>query len=146
MIYSVRTPCTALPTVWFFIMCICIGLSWLSSVSKESACSAGDPGSIPSWENPLEKEVATYSNILAWKVSWTEETGGLWSRGLQRVRHHWATNTYLSYLPGGLDDNKSTCKAGNLSLIPGSGCGSPGEGNGYPLQYPYLENPMDRGA
>ena len=47
------------------------------------------------WEDPLEKEMATHSSILAWKVSWTEEPGGLQSMGLQRVRHDWATNTYL---------------------------------------------------
>ena len=39
----------------------------------------------------------------------------------------------------------STCSAGDLGSIPGSGR-SPGEGNGYPLQYSWLENPMDRGA
>ena len=33
------------------------------------------------WEDPLEKEMATHSSVLAWKISWTEETGGLWSRG-----------------------------------------------------------------
>ena len=37
------------------------------------------------------------------------------------------------------------CNAGDLGLIPGLGR-SPGEGNGYPLQYSCLENPMDRGA
>ena len=36
-------------------------------------------------ENPLEKEMATHSNILAWKISWTEEPGGLQSMGLERV-------------------------------------------------------------
>ena len=40
------------------------------------------------WENPLEKEMANYSSILAWKISWTEEPGGLQSMGLQRLRHH----------------------------------------------------------
>ena len=40
---------------------------------------------------------------------------------------------------------ESTCNAGNAGLIPGSGR-SPGEGNGNPLQYSCLENPMDRGA
>ena len=58
-----------------------------SSVSKESACSAGDPGSLPSREDPLEKEMATHSSILAWKTSQTEELGGLHSTGLQRVGH-----------------------------------------------------------
>ena len=48
-----------------------------------------------SWEGPLEKEMATHSSILAWKISWREEPGGLQSMGLQWVRHDWATNTYL---------------------------------------------------
>ena len=39
------------------------------------------------WEDPLEKEMATHSSILAWKISWTEEPGGLKSVGSQRVRH-----------------------------------------------------------
>ena len=34
------------------------------------------------WEDPLEKEMATYSSILAWKIPWTEETGGLQSMGV----------------------------------------------------------------
>ena len=38
-------------------------------------------------EDPLEKEMATHSNILAWEIPWTEESGGLQSMGLQRVRH-----------------------------------------------------------
>ena len=33
------------------------------------------------WEDPLEKEMAAHSNILAWKITWTEETGGLQSMG-----------------------------------------------------------------
>ena len=37
------------------------------------------------WEDPLEKEMTTYSSILAWKISWTEETGGLQSMGSQSV-------------------------------------------------------------
>ena len=39
------------------------------------------------WEDPLEKEMATHSSILAWKISWTEESGGLQSMGLQTVGH-----------------------------------------------------------
>ena len=37
------------------------------------------------WEDPLEKEMATCSNILAWEIPWTEEPGGLQSMGLQRI-------------------------------------------------------------
>ena len=39
------------------------------------------------WEDPLKKEMATHSGILAWRIPWTEEPGGLQSLGLQRVRH-----------------------------------------------------------
>ena len=45
------------------------------------------------WEDPLEKEMATHSCILAWRISWTEEPCGLQSMGLQRVRQDLATNT-----------------------------------------------------
>ena len=45
--------------------------------------------------------------------------------------------------PGGSEVKASACDAGDLGLIPGSGR-SPGEGNGKPLQYSYLENTMDR--
>ena len=47
--------------------------------------------------------------------------------------------------PGGSDSKESACNAGDLGSIPGSGR-SPGEGNGNPLQYSCLENPMGRGA
>ena len=39
------------------------------------------------WENPLEREMATHSSILAWKIPWTEEPGGLQSMGSKRVGH-----------------------------------------------------------
>ena len=41
------------------------------------AGDAGDTGSILGWEDPLEKEMATHSSILAWRIPWTEEPGGL---------------------------------------------------------------------
>ena len=43
------------------------------------------------WEDPLEKEMATNSSILVWEIPWTEEPGGLPSKGSQRVRHDLAT-------------------------------------------------------
>ena len=39
------------------------------------------------WEDPLEKEMATHSSLLAWRIPWVEESGGLQSMGLQRVGH-----------------------------------------------------------
>ena len=60
---------------------------------------------------------------------------------------------YINYIlvnntmgfPGGSEVKASACNVGDLGSIPGSGR-SPGEGNGNPLQYSYLENPMDGGA
>ena len=53
------------------------------SDGKESSCNAEDLGSIP----PLG-ETATHSSILAWRVPWTEKSGGLQSGGSQRVGHN----------------------------------------------------------
>ena len=63
---------------------------WCSG--KESTCRCRRCN-VPSLdqEDPLEKEMATHSSILAWKISGTEEPGRLQSTGLQRVRHSWAT-------------------------------------------------------
>ena len=47
-------------------------------------------------EDPLEKEMATHSSILAWRIPWMEEPGGLQSTGSQRVRHDWATSLSIS--------------------------------------------------
>ena len=41
----------------------------------------------PGQEDPLEEGITTHSSILAWEIQWTEEPGGLWSVGSQRVRH-----------------------------------------------------------
>ena len=57
------------------------------SEDKESACNAGDWGLILGSEYPLEKGMATQSNILVWRIPWTEEPGRLQSMGSQRVRH-----------------------------------------------------------
>ena len=57
------------------------------SDGEESACNAGDPGSVPGSGGPLEKEMATHSGVLAWETQGTEEAGGLQSVGPQRVGH-----------------------------------------------------------
>ena len=51
------------------------------------------------WEDPLEKEMATHSSILAWRIPWTEEPGGLQSTGSRRVGHDWATSLSLFTFP-----------------------------------------------
>ena len=59
-------------------------LSSLVADGKASSCNAGDLGSIPGSGRSLEKETATHSSILAWRILWTEEPGGLQSTGLQK--------------------------------------------------------------
>ena len=48
------------------------------------------------WEDHLEKEIATHSSILTWKIPWMEEPGKLQSMGLQRVRQNWATSLHFN--------------------------------------------------
>ena len=69
------------------------------SDGKESACNAANPTSIPGLGRSEEGN-GYPPNILAWRIPWTEEPGGLQFVGLQRVRHDWATNTLtFLYLP-----------------------------------------------
>ena len=76
--------------------------------------------------------MATFSNILAWKIPWTEEPGRQQSMGLPRVGYDFATKTVTRYnwIPCCILETNTTF----------------GEGNGKPLQYSCLENPMDGGA
>ena len=59
----------------------------MAQTVKESACSAGDWVQSLGQEDPLEKEKATHSSILAWKIPQMEEPGRLQSLGSQGVRH-----------------------------------------------------------
>ena len=85
--------------------------------------STGDTegNSLSSGYLTLEKEMATHSSSLAWKIPWTEEPGRLQAMGSQRVGHDERLHFHFS-----------------LSCI--------GEGNGNPFQCSCLENPRDRGA
>ena len=71
---------------------------WLSG--KESACNAGDSELIPGSGRSPKKEMATHSSILAWRIPWREETGGLYSMWSQRVQHNWVTFTFIKPLKG----------------------------------------------
>ena len=88
----------------------------------------------------LEKETATHSSVLAWRIPGTGEPGGLPSMGSQRVGHDWSDLAAVA-----ADGKASACNAGDPGLIPRSGRFL-GEGNGNPLQYSCLENSMDGGA
>ena len=72
----------------------------------------------------LEKEMATHSSVLAWRIPGTGEPGGLLSMGSHRVGHNWS----------------------DLAAVAAAVCRVSGEGSGTPLQYSCLENPMDGGA
>ena len=77
------------------------------SDDKEFACNVGDTGLIPGSGSPLEKGLATHSSILAWRIPWTEGSGGLQSVGLQRVRHDRATYTFtFSLLDGSINSTR----------------------------------------
>ena len=61
-------------------------------------------------EDPLEKEMATHSSVLAWRIPWTEEPGRLQSRGLQK-KHNWATKEQeLEMVKGTIKGYWSTLK------------------------------------
>ena len=105
-----------------------------SSVGKESACSAGDPGSISGLgrlpgegngkplqysclENPMDRErvgyrpwyskMAPHSSTSAWKIPWTEEPGRLQSMGSLRVGHDWVASLSLSCIGEGNGNHSS---------------------------------------
>ena len=73
----------------FFLFCFCFLIEhdcyWASQVAQQQRGQ----------KDPLEKEMATHSSILAWRIPWMEEPGGLQSMGSQRVRHDRATKQQL---------------------------------------------------
>ena len=119
-------------------------------------------------EEPPEEGMAIHSSILAWRIPWTEKSGGLHSTGSQRVEHDWSDLTAAAVYKGEENGNslqysclensmdggawlatvhgvaKSRTRLSNftffLSIV------SFGGGNGNPLQCSCLENPMDGGA
>ena len=80
------------------------------------------------WKKRQRKEITNIRN--------KKEEEGIWGRNCRYNKQSF---------PGGSEMKESACNVGDPGLITGSGK-SPGEGNGYPLQYSCLENSMDRGA
>ena len=112
-----------------FLFCFFIGLfvyyglpGWLNV--KESTCNAGDiETQVRSlgWENPLEKEMATHSSILAWEIPWLEEPWGLQSMGSQKLdTTEWlnSNSNFISYFSQ-LEAEMST-GVGNIACISNS--------------------------
>ena len=111
----------------------------LPAMQETRICSLG-------WRDPLKKGMAPHSSLLAWRIPWTEEPGGLVHRVAQsRTRRKWLSTHACKVFPGGSGSRESACNVGGPGLLPGWGRAS-GEGNGYPLQSSCLENPKDRGA
>ena len=84
-IYSLRE----YPCLWL-TLCKYVWVSLAALVVKTLPTSEGDirdASLIPGSEDSLEKAMAAYSSILAWRIPWTEEPGRLWPIGLRRVRH-----------------------------------------------------------
>ena len=65
------------------------------SDGKESASNAGYVSLIPGSGRSSGEKMATHSSILVWRIPWTEEPGGLWSTGSQRVRHDWSDLAWI---------------------------------------------------
>ena len=120
-----------------------------SSVGKEFACNAGDPGSIPGSGRstaegisyPLQYSWASLviqlvKDLPAMQETWfNSRVGKIWRK--DRL----PTPVFLGF-PGDSDSKESACSMADLGLIPGLER-SPEEGNCYPLQYSGLENSMD---
>ena len=94
---------------------------------------------------PMEKEMATHSSILAWRIPWMEEPGGLGKESdtTERLHFHSILASQVELVVKHLHANAGDIR--NVGLIPGSGK-SPGGGHGNPLWNSCLENPMDREA
>ena len=88
IIYLVTVPLK----LYFWILLHLVSSS-SSSSQLPAICNSRDRVPSLGREDPLEKEMATHSSILAWRIPWTGEPGGLQSRGSQRVGHDWVANT-----------------------------------------------------
>ena len=144
---------------WFSILVT----HWTSLVAQMVKASAYTMRETLVWslgqKDPLEKEMATHSSSLVWKIPWMEKPDRLQSMGSQRVGHNWVTHFYFS---SNTSESKGLLRASEVVLVvkkPPANAGnirdvgsihgswrSPGGGHGNPLQYSRQENPMDRGA
>ena len=68
--------------------------SLMSQMVKNLPAMRETPDQSLGWKDLLEKGMAIPSSILAWRIPWTQEPGGLQSMGLQRVGHDWVSNTF----------------------------------------------------
>ena len=124
----------------FWLTCFCRSLrSWGRRTGNYLKCNR--------WSHhPLKTIVPSLCKRDAPVTAVTVTTPGLLgSRGVRKQRKCNQMGFSLTSFPGGSDSKESTCSAGDWGSLPGSGR-SPGEENGYPLQYSCPDNPMDRGT
>ena len=107
-------------------------LNWLNS--RPNICSMQSP--------PSDVFLFHLQVLFSYSCQWNGFRAGVLSERSQAEKANPAREKRLPWLVSG---KEFTCDAGDLGLIPGSGR-SLGEGNGNPLQYSYLENPIDRRA
>ena len=123
----VLMPFGIITQVLFFLFCFCFFLLLLHSIQeislksylygssvallvKNTPPSTGDirdAGRSLGWEDPLEEEMATPSSVLAWRIPWTEEPGGLQSMGSHRAGHDWLDLACTSFPTGILNEGAS---------------------------------------
>ena len=84
-IYTASNLIITLPIRYYYLL---TGASLVAQLVKNLPAVQETQVQSLGWEGPLEKEMAMHSSILSWKISWTEEPGGLQSMGLQRVGHN----------------------------------------------------------
>ena len=139
----------------FFFFLIHFLISPGGAEVKASACNVGDLGSRPGFD-PLVRKIPWRRKWQPTPVFLPGESHGQrslvdYSPRVTNSQTRLSNFTHFTYenlgnsILRGSDGKEIVCNAGDLGSIPGSGR-SPGEGNGKPLQYSCLQNPMDRGA
>ena len=73
------------------------GKEYSGSYGKESACNAGDPGSVPGLGRSPGEGNGYHSSILVWRIPWTEDPHNLQAHRVTKVRHDGATNIFILY-------------------------------------------------
>ena len=100
-------PITAFSLSWLVITVSHYRASLVAQMVKNQPAMRETQVQSLCWDDPLEKRMVIYSSILAWRIPWTEEPGGLQSMGLQRVRHDWSDLTYSFTLTNSLTHSHS---------------------------------------
>ena len=91
------------------------------SDGRESACTVGDLSLIPGWGRSPGGGNGYHSNILAWKIPWTEKPGGLQSMGSQRIRHGYFLYLLSNWASSGLNSSSAKLHVFHLSSVLGNG-------------------------